>query len=215
MKHLHRRIMTSAVYQQVSRGPDDSRASDPEGKWLWRFPRRRLSAEEIRDSILMVAGLLDRSVGRAHPFPPESSWNYTQHGPFYGVYEHRRRTIYTMQQRLKRNPFLALFDGPDPNATTPRRQVSAVPTQALFLMNSEDVHRAAESIQQALSEDAEAPGNTVRLGFRQVLARDPTTAEVKRARRFLVRYSAQAGSREAHNAFLRTLLIRNEFLFVD
>ena len=215
LKHLHRRIMTSAVYQQVSRGAADIGSNDPEGKLLWRFPRRRLSAEEIRDSILMVAGLLDRSVGQAHPFPPESSWNFTQHGPFYGVYEHRRRTIYTMQQRLKRNPFLALFDGPDPNSTTPRRQVSAVPTQALFLMNSEDVHWAAESIQQALSEDAEAPGNTVRLGFRQVLARDPTTAEVKRARRFLVRYSAQAGSREAHNAFLRTLLIRNEFLFVD
>ena len=223
MKHLHRRIMTSAVYQQVARGANDRRSSDPEGKWLWRFPRRRLSAEEIRDSILMVAGLLDRAVGQAHPFPPEASWNFTQHGPFYGVYEHRRRTIYTMQQRLKRSPFLALFDGPDPNATTPRRQVSTVPTQALYLMNSEEVHRAAEALQQALSVNAETPQDRVHLAFRRVLARDATTAEVKSGRRFLLRYSAQAGSgddlttggRQAFSALLRTLLIRNEFLFVD
>ena len=223
MKHLHRRIMTSAVYQQVSRGPDDSRASDPEGKWLWRFPRRRLSAEEIRDSLLMVAGLLDRSVGQAHPFPPVSSWNFTQHGPFYGIYEHRRRTVYTMQQRLKRNPFLALFDGPDPNATTPRRQVSTVPTQALYLMNSAEVHQAAEAMQQAVSVNGETSDGVVRLVFRRVLARDPTGAEVKSGRRFLLRYSSRAGTRDdpktggrqALSALLRTLLIRNEFLFVD
>ncbi len=223
MKHLHQRIMTSAVYQQVSRGADDSRSSDPEGKWLWRFPRRRLSAEEIRDSLLMVAGMLDRSVGQAHPFPPVSSWNFTQHGPFYGIYEHRRRTVYTMQQRLKRNPFLALFDGPDPNATTPRRQVSTVPTQALYLMNSAEVHQAAEAMQQALSVNGETPDSVGRLVFRRVLARDPTGAEVKSARRFLLRYSSRAGTRDdpktggrqALSALLRTLLIRNEFLFVD
>jgi hypothetical protein len=128
-----------------------------------------------------------------------------------------------MQQRLKRNPFLALFDGPDPNATTPRRQVSTVPTQALYLMNSEEVHRAADVMQQALSVNAETPEDCVHLAFRRVLARDPTTAEVKSGRRFLLRYSGQAGGgndlktggRQAFSALLRTLLIRNAFLFVD
>ena len=223
MKFLHRRIMSSAVYQQVSRGSEDSAANDPEGKWLWRYPRRRLSAEEIRDSILVVAGLLDRSVGAAHPFPPVSSWNFTQHGPFYGLYDHRRRTIYTMQQRLKRNPFLALFDGPDPNATTAKRMVSTVPTQALYLMNSALVHMAAETMQVSLFERASTPEIYIRRAFRWVLARDPVESEMKSARRFLSRYAdgvvsaggPEAGGRQALSALLRTLLVRNEFLFVD
>ncbi|MEE3373252.1 MAG: PSD1 and planctomycete cytochrome C domain-containing protein [Planctomycetota bacterium] len=223
MKRLHRRIMGSAAYQQVSRTRGDSAVIDPEGKWLWRFPRRRLSAEELRDSILLVAGLLDQSVGQAHPFPPVSSWNFTQHGPFYGLYTHRRRTVYTMQQRLKRNPFLALFDGPDPNATTPKRQVSTVPTQALYLMNSSQVHLAAETIQQELSARSKVPAARVRQAFRQVLAREPTDLEMNRGRRFLTRYAAraanidgvEAGDGQALNALLRTLLVRNEFLFLD
>ena len=223
MKRLHRRIMGSAAYQQVSRANADGAGNDPEGKWLWRFPRRRLSAEELRDSILLVAGLLDRSVGQGHPFPPVSSWNFTQHGPFYGLYAHRRRTVYTMQQRLKRNPFLALFDGPDPNATTPKRQVSVVPTQALYLMNSGQVHQAAKTIQQGLSARGEAPEVQLRRAFRQVLAREPTDTEMNGGRQFMSRYAARAGvtegtesaEQQALSALLRTLLVRNEFLFVD
>ena len=223
MKFLHRRIMGSAVYQQVSRRSEDGAVNDPEGKWLWRFPRRRLSAEEIRDSLLWVSGLLDRTAGTAHPFPPVSSWNFTQHGPFYGLYEHRRRTIYTMQQRLKRNPFLVLFDGPDPNATTAKRMVSTVPTQALYLMNSALVHTAAEALQMSVSERGSIPEIHIRRAFRLVLARDPAESEMKRAQVFLSRYAdgvvsadgPKAGSRQALGALLRTLLVRNEFLFVD
>ena len=98
-----------------------------------RFPRRRLSAEEIRDSILAVSGELDPTPGTEHPFPSPISWGYTQHGPFSAVYDHNKRSVYLMTQRLKRHPFLALFDGADPNATTAERLGTTVPTQALVL----------------------------------------------------------------------------------
>ena len=223
MKFLHRRIMSSATYQQVSRGGEDSREIDPEGKWLWRFPRRRLSAEEIRDSFLFVAGVLDQSMGQSHPFPPVSSWNFTQHGPFYGLYAHRRRSIYTMQQRLKRNPFLALFDGPDPNATTAKRLVTTVPTQALYLMNSEEVHTAATALQRAIAMVESGVASQIRLAYRKTLARNPTASEIDTAQDFLRHYAdrvdvagaGQPGTQESLRALLRTLLVRNEFLFVD
>src|SRR5207342_1510539 len=99
------------------------------------FPRRRLSAEEIRDAILAVSGELDSTPAREHPFPSPISWGYTQHNPFIAVYDDNKRSVYLMTQRLKRHPFLALFDGADTNASTPSRGATTVPTQALFLMN--------------------------------------------------------------------------------
>jgi hypothetical protein len=73
--------------------------------------RRRLTAEELRDSILFTSGELDLAPGTTHAFPAAFTWGYTQHSPFNAVYEHNRRSVYLMQQRIKRHPFLALFDG--------------------------------------------------------------------------------------------------------
>ena len=94
--------------------------ADPADELLWRFPRRRLEAESIRDAILMLGGGLDRSPGGPHPFPPVGT-TFTQHAPFGAVYPTTRRSVYLMTQRIRRHPFLALFDGPDTNASTARR----------------------------------------------------------------------------------------------
>src|SRR6201999_3078113 len=97
---------------------------------------QRLDAESIRDALLSIGGNLDRTEGGAHPFPAVGAWNFTQHQPFAAVYETNRRSVYLMTSRLARHPYLELFDGADPNATTAHRSNSTVPTQALFLMNS-------------------------------------------------------------------------------
>src|SRR5205823_3726338 len=112
--------------------------------------RRRLDAEAIRDSLLSRSGLLDRTPGTAHPFPAASTWKFTQHAPFKAVYETDRRSVYLMTQRIQRHPFLALFDGADTNASTARRDVSTVPTQALFFMNDPFVHARAEGLARRL-----------------------------------------------------------------
>ena len=222
IKRMHRLIMGSASYQQRSRNDDQARSLDPDGKRLWGFPRRRLSAEEFRDALLLLGGHLDRSSGRQHPFPPVDSWNFTQHGPFYGLYPTRQRSIYLMQQRLKRHPFLALFDGADPNASTARRTTTTVPTQALYLMNDPFVHASAKHLAEHLRG-----GRPVRVddwisaAYQRVLVRRPSADERETARDFVRAYAREfdgpreAKQRAAEAALARTLLIRNEFLFVD
>ena len=75
-------------------------------------------AEEIRDAILAVSGEFDPTPAREHPFPSPITWGYTQHGPFNAVYDHNRRSVYLMTQRLKRHPFLARLDRAYAHATT-------------------------------------------------------------------------------------------------
>ena len=83
---------------------------DPRNAYLWKFDRRRLEAEEIRDSMLAVSGQLDPTPGGPHPFPPVYQWSYSQHRQFFAVYDHNKRSVYLMQQRLRKNPILEVFD---------------------------------------------------------------------------------------------------------
>ena len=134
IKAMHRTILLSDAYQRAA------------------FPRRRLDAEEIRDSLLFVSGDLDSTPGGPHPFPDPKTWGFTQHAPFAAVYDTNRRSVYLMTQRIKRHPFLALFDGPDPNTSTASRQTTTVPPQALFFMNDPFVHSRAEKPGEAIGE---------------------------------------------------------------
>jgi hypothetical protein len=136
IKAMHRLIMRSRAYQMSSADQPDNAAKDVNNDLLWRFNRRRLTAEEIRDSFLALAGTLDAKAGEGHPFPPEVQWRYTQHRPFRGEYTSNKRSVYLMQQRFRKNQYLDLFDGADTNATTAIRPVSQTPVQALWAMNS-------------------------------------------------------------------------------
>src|SRR4029077_13478391 len=112
----------------------------------WRFERRRLSAEELRDSLLVASGQLDPTPGGPYPLPQSGSWSYSQHVPFAGVPETNQRSIYQMTLRNRRNLFMSLFDGADPNATTPQRQVTTVPTQSLYFLNDPFFHAQSEKV---------------------------------------------------------------------
>jgi mono/diheme cytochrome c family protein len=224
IKAIHRLIMASAVYQQSSAFDFLSAEADPEARLLWRFNRRRLSAEEIRDAMLFVDGSLDLTRGTEHPFPPIDTWAFTQHAPYYGVYPTKRRSIYLMQQRLKRHPFLSLFDGADVNVSTARRTLTTVPTQSLYLMNSEFVHECSIGFaRRVLSE--EIISNRISLAYAMSLGRQPTPAEIRATETFVTEYRTALvrtddqndpdGELRAWAGFIRTLLTRNEFLFLD
>jgi hypothetical protein len=223
IKSLHRLIMNSATYQQSSDLDELAFQKDPDARLLWRFNRRRLSAEEIRDSMLFVSGGLDNSVGEAHPFPPIDKWGFSQHAPYYGVYPSNRRSVYLMQQRLKRHPFLGLFDGADTNVSTARRELTTVPTQALFLMNNQFVHERAASFGKQIIASSNDRKQRIELAFKQAIGRSCSADELKQTQSFLDTYQAalptkiSQAEKEATgwSAFLRTLLTRNEFLFVD
>ncbi|MGE0610447.1 MAG: DUF1553 domain-containing protein, partial [Pirellulales bacterium] len=221
VKAMHRLIMLSDTYQQASQADADQpvAASDTADLYL-TFPRRRLSAEEIRDAILAVSGELDATPAREHPFPSPIGFGYSQHGPFNAVYDHKKRSVYLMTQRLKRHPFLALFDGADPNATTAQRLGTTVPTQALFFLNDPFIHAKAEKWAARLLA-ADEP-RQIELAWRGALGRSPTKAERAEAQEFLAAYQAELAAIPVDNvqvralsACLRTLLGSNEFLHID
>jgi len=224
VKAMHRLIMASATYQRSS--DFDARAveTDPDSKLLWRFNRRRLSAEEIRDAMLLVSGDLDPTMGGEHPFPPVEKWGFTQHAPYYGVYATKRRSVYLMQQRLKRHPFLALFDGADPNVSTARREVTTVPTQALHMMNNEFVHQRAAGLARRVLSGANDETSRTRLAWNIAFGRSPTPDELSEVSAFMKQYaeavaegdlSKESVEIKVWSALGRTILTRNEFLFVD
>ncbi len=224
IKSLHRLILRSATYQQASFAePDTGNPVQPPTPDLYgSFERRRLTAEELRDSILQVSGGLDRSPGGGHPFPPATSWSYSQHVPFSAVYEHSKRSVYLMTQRIERHPFLALFDGADPNTSTPDRRTTTVPTQALFFLNSKFVHTETERFAKRLLESCTAPDRRIELAYRLALARPPNDQEQTEAIAFLNAYRSEltsAGVEQPEStalaAFARVLIGSNEFLSID
>ena len=233
VKSMHRLMMLSATYQQASvaeRGSagkpsaDRTVQSDPTDRsdLYASFPRRRLSAEEIRDAILVVSGELDPSPAQEHPFPTPINWGYSQHGPFSAVYDHNKRSVYLMTQRLKRHPFLALFDGADPNATTAERLGTTVPTQALFFLNDPFVHTKAEKWASRLQAASPDDATRIEHAWLRTIGRTPTEIERGEATEFLVVYRAELMASKMDNveirslaAYLRTLIGSNEFLHVD
>ncbi|MBA62869.1 MAG: hypothetical protein CMJ76_10945 [Planctomycetaceae bacterium] len=222
IKHLHRVIMKSRVYQLSSEDSPEAMVLDPENKLLWRYSRRPLDAESMRDAMLAVSGNLDRSVPGAHPFPDVNTWNFSIHQPFHAVYGSNHRSVYLMQQRNRRHPYLELFDSADPNVSIGKRQQTVTPTQALFLMNSEFVHAQAHMLAHRIAITVADRTERIKYAFAVVHGSIPSTAELQSANRFLEEYSSEAvkagagdGLKEAWQAFARVLLTSNSFLFVD
>lgn len=219
LKTLHRRIILSEAYARSNCSTGDPEASlDPENHLFGRFRGRRLSAEELRDTLLVVGGNLDRSPGDRHPFPPSASWNFTQHNPFADSYPSDRRSVYLMVKRNRRDAFFGLFDGADPNAGTPVRQDTTVPTQALFFLNDPFFHAQADRLADRVLGTAGDP-DPLRVLYRMALQREPTGKERTWAEAFRTDYAAElpaeTSERESWAALARVLLGSNEFLFVD
>ena len=230
IKSMHRLIVSSQTYQRSSHAELGARNAEPKTgpsstlhapRSTLHAPRRRLSAEEIRDAILAISGDLDRTPGTAHPFPPPAGWGFTQHAPFSAVYDHNRRSVYLMTQRIKRHPFLALFDGADTNASTGTRFATTVPTQALFFFNDPFVHDKAAHFAKRLEA---YPTDEIRLdrACRLMYGRPALESEQQAAKKFLDEYaealppsSAPERRRTAWAAWLRVMFASNEFIYVD
>ena len=211
-KALHRLIMASAAYQRASTVSEMAATRDADNRLLSHFTRRRLTAEELRDSLLAAGGNLDLKPGEAHPFPPEKTWGFTQHAPFNALYDDTKRTAYQMVQRQRSHPFLALFDGADPNASTATRQLTTVPTQSLYFLNDPFFHAQAARLAASLTP---LPDDAARLrhAFRTALQREPSDDDRAWAVDFLKSYPGTAA--EKWSACSRVLLAGNEFIHLE
>jgi hypothetical protein len=131
IKKLQREIMLSAVYQLSTQNDEANFAKDSGNRSYWRFNRRRMDAEELRDAALAVAGDLDDAVG----------------GPSEDLTPaNKRRTVYGKVSRYKLDTYLQTFDFPPPNISAEKRFTTTVPLQRLFLMNSDFMQIEAEDL---------------------------------------------------------------------
>ena len=193
---------------------------DPNNTLWWRADRRRLDAESIRDALLYVSGDLDATVGGAHPFPPVNTWGFTQHNQFFANYDNRQRTVYQMQQRLRKHAFLALFDGADPNSSTATREPSTTPLQSLFMMNDKFAHEQATKFAARVQQGEADEARQIERAFLALYARPPQPDELALATDYLANFRAKLAAKklpadQAWPSLSRALLGANEFLYLD
>jgi hypothetical protein len=164
-----------------------SASKDPDNKSLWKFGIHRFEGEIIRDSIMAVAGTLDRTMGGPPIFPfvqqelldsiERGIWRNQPDGP-----KVWRRSVYIYAKRSLPFPMVHVFDLADLNVSFGARNVSTVPTQALTLMNNEFVLRQAELFAERLKKDAgEEASKQVALAYKLALTRPPTDNEMAAA----------------------------------
>ncbi len=148
VKQLHRSILLSSVYRQASTVTDKAYAEDPENRLLASFPRRRLDAEQIRDSLLVAAGKLDPTLGGPSvfaPLPTElKAGNLWQ--PPSNPQDQYRRSLYIFTRRSIAYPLLSSFDMSSPQQVHSKRDVTTTPLQALTLYNSELVLQWSQAL---------------------------------------------------------------------
>ena len=206
VKEMHRLIMSSATYRLSTTEDQASLAKDPDNQFLWRFNRRRLDAEELRDSLLTFSAQLDLTPGGRHPFPHRLTYFYRQHEPFQEKYVSNKRSIYQMQQRIQKNPYLDMFDGPDGGLHLGERKTTVTTLQALYFMNSEFIHEQAQSIAERLPKKGQV-GHLYELIFNRPAGQEELE--------FAKAYFAKNKSQQRWTGFVRSMLSSNEFLYVD
>ncbi|TWT58608.1 Planctomycete cytochrome C [Thalassoglobus neptunius] len=194
LKGLHREILSSEAWKQQSIDRPDARQIDPENTFYWRQNRQRLDFEAMRDSMLAVAGRLDRTMG-GRPVNLETE-------PFTN-----RRTVYGLIDRNNPSGLLRTFDFPTPNSSSPGRTETTVPQQSLFSMNSTFVREMSSSLANRVREEFDNPSDQIRRLVEITLSRSASDDEVALMDSFVQDNSLEVLS--------QALLMSNEFFFVD
>ena len=254
VKAMHRLMMNSRTYQLSSVGwasspsssalssrapatqittakPEDGRPErpsdetlDPNNDLLTHFRHRRLDAESLRDTLLILSGQLETGPSGPHPFPPQKDWNFTQHKPFKEVYDSNHRSVYLMTQRIQRHPYLAIFDGSDTSTSTSSRATSTTTLQALYLLNDTFVHDRAASFAARLEQAAPMPSDRLDLAHQLALGRPITPTERTAAETYLTQAQHHLATANvpadqhaplAWQSYVRAIFRLNEFVYAE
>lgn len=224
VKAMHRLIMDSAAYRMGWSSDAEFAQSDSSNDTFWRFDTRRLSGEEIRDSVLAANGTLNLKLGGPSVYPPipaevlatasrpEEAWGDSSEE------EDHRRSAYIFVKRSLQEPLLASFDQADTDGSCPVRFTSIQPTQALTMVNGEFAQVQSRAFAQRLrrecgTDDAACVGRSIALA----LSRPASTAEVEDGVAFINQMRQQEGlqSDEALATWCLLVYNLNEFAFVD
>ncbi|MEX2287118.1 MAG: PSD1 and planctomycete cytochrome C domain-containing protein [Planctomycetaceae bacterium] len=228
-KHLHRLILTSSAYRQVSREDGKSGlAVDPENLLLWRMPLRRLESEAVRDRVLAVSGILEPTPG-GPPVPLKSlpdGQTEIDVDKLPRAVDQYRRSVYLFARRNYQLTEMRVFDQPSVAHNCTRRGSSAVVLQSLTMLNGKFLFEQAERFAARVRQSASADGpGRIRQAFRIALGREVSPEELQLTQKLLdeqcARYAAESPSspQAAADAALvdlcQMLLNTNEFLYVN
>ncbi|SVD44031.1 uncharacterized protein METZ01_LOCUS396885, partial [marine metagenome] len=222
-----RQVVLSRTYQMASDYDSVNYQTDPDNRYLWRMSKRRLDAESLRDSMLSVSSLLnwDRprgsAVARAGNGQVNRSRNLQARELLTG---NDHRSVFLPIIRDLVPPSLDLFDYAEPSLVTGKRDVTTVPSQALYLMNNPYVIRAADSMTRRLFAEAKTGPERVTLAFQLAYGRNPTDAELEKTRAFFNRYEtgpnddsprSRYNKGSAWSSFCQALLCGAEFRYLN
>ena len=222
IKKMHKLIMNSSTYKMSSKNNEEYYQKDPVNDLFWKFDMRRLTGEEIRDSILQVIGKLDKTYGGPSVYPKvskevlagQSSVKWKQNTPESHQY---RRSVYTFQMRSLIYPLIESFDAATPDASCDVRFITTQPTQALTMMNSELLNKSAELMAQNVREksgnDLDAQMNFL---WEKVTGNKVNESQIQTARDFLAEMKKNGASDErALQQLCLIMLNLNEFIYLD
>lgn len=211
IKALHRLILSSNVYRLDNRSTANQDQIDPENRLLWRWPKRRMEAELLRDSLLRIAGQLESTRGgasvvdvtTANPSPQDLENNRKYYE------ESRLRSVYLPIVRTNVFRFFGLFDFPNPAAPKGNRDSTTVPTQALFLMNSSWVRSLAKQWADRITAEEESTSKRIEKIYLSGLGRLPGPDELDLAMEFVQQ------EKDPWPVLCHGIFMLNEFLYIE
>jgi hypothetical protein len=231
LKQMHRLIMQSNAYCMSSKPNETAVAADARNDLFWRFDMRRLSAEEIRDSVLAANGSLNLAMygpGVFPPIPKAVMQGQSRPGEGWGKAtpeEACRRSVYIHAKRSLRVPIIESFDGAETDKACPVRFVTVQPTQALGMINGEFLHEEAAKLADRVNKEAGTGGaggnddvaKRVALTFRLVTSRQPAKADVDRGVGLYETLTTadRASPEQAMRYVCLVMLNLNEFVYLD
>ena len=223
VKSLHRLIMTSRAYRMTSRATAEGLARDPGNDTFWHFDMRRLTAEEIRDSVLAVNATLNREMYGPSIYTklprevletssrPNQAWGKSPPD------QQDRRSIYIFVKRSLREAFLETFDQADTDSSCAVRFITNVPTQTLTMLNSEFMNEESGVLADDLMKVTNDLEQQVSIALSRALSRPPSKDQIARNVEFVLnmREGFDLDPRESLRVFALSLYNLNEFLFLD
>ena len=214
-KKMIKEIVLSHAYQLSGQHRKDNYAIDPDTMYLWRMPTRRLEAEAIRDSVLATSGKLNREPFKG-TMVGQVPKKLGKKGPDFVQDSSNHRSVYLgMVRGLPLPEILALFDIANPNLVVAQREVTTVPAQALFFVNSPFANAHAKSFAQRLQAYSSLDdAGKINTAYLIALGRPASEADQKRALAY-IRESGKGGEGQAWVSFCQTLMASAEFRYVQ
>ena len=224
IKAMHKFIMTSNTYQRSSTPSQKNFVIDPLNKFLWRYEMKRLTSEEIRDSVLMAKGTINLQVGGPSVTPPLPDIilsTASQKGKGWGgstIEQANRRSVYVKVKRSMQMPLLINHDMADTDSSCPIRFSTTVPTQALNMINGKFMNDSAVDLANRIKQESKTENinDLIKCGIKIVLSKDANENELLISENLINKFVSNGATKEqAINYFALYLLNLNEFVYID